>query len=78
MKRKHNNKTIQYTQSPTNMKVGYTLFACNKPKVHINNVSVSVRKITPIQCYTCTECNSIFDARQKLKKYTREENEGKF
>ena len=60
------------------MKVGYTLFACKKPKVHTNNVSVSVRKKTPIQYYTCTECNSIFDARQKLKKYTREENEGKF
>ena len=29
MKRKHNEKTIQYTQSPANRKVGYTRFARN-------------------------------------------------
>ena len=29
MKRKHNGKTIQYTPSPTNRKVGYIWFACN-------------------------------------------------
>ena len=46
---------------------------------------VSVKKIIPketpkrpIQCYNCTECNSTFDARHKLKKHTREQHEGKF
>ena len=33
MKRKYNDKTIQYTPSPTNRKVGYSLFACNSCKV---------------------------------------------
>ena len=33
MKRKHNDKTIQYTPSPTNRKVGFTWFACNSCKV---------------------------------------------
>ena len=35
-------------------------------------------KTIPKQCYNCTECNSTFDARQKLNKYTREQHEGKF
>ena len=46
---------------------------------------MSVKKIfsketpkRPIQCYNCTECNSTFDARHKLKKHTREQHEGKF
>ena len=46
---------------------------------------MSVKKIIPketpkrpIQCYNCTECNSTFDARHKLKKHTREQHEGKF
>ena len=32
---------------------------------------------SPVQCYNCTECNSTFDARHKLKNYTREQREGK-
>ena len=54
-------------------------------KVHTNTVHASVMKIipngtpsSPIRCYNCTECNSIFDARHKLKKHTREQHEGKF
>ena len=54
-------------------------------KVHTNTVHVSVKKIIPketpkrpIQCYNCTECNSTFDARHKLKKHTRKQHEGKF
>ena len=57
----------------------------NEPKVHTNTVHASVKKIIPketpkraIQCYDCTECNSTFDARHKLKKHTREQHEGKF
>ena len=57
MKSKHHDKTIQYTPSPTNRKVGYTWFACNsckvkkhtknKPKVHSNTVHASVKMIIP-------------------------------
>ena len=57
----------------------------NVLKVHTNTVHASVKKIIPketptslIQCYNCTECNSTFDARHKLKKHTREQHEGKF
>ena len=95
MKRKHNDKTIQYTPSLTNWKVGYTWFACNsckvkkcteiELKVNTNTFHTSVKNIIPketpkrpIQCYNCTECNSTFDARHKLKKHTREQHEGKF
>ena len=92
MKRKHNDKTTQYTPSPPNRKDGYIWFACNscnrtknKVKVHTNTVYASVKKIfpketpkRPIQCFKCTECNSAFYARHKLKKHTREQHEGKF
>ena len=54
------------------------------PKVHTNTVHTSVKKIipketpkSPIQCHNCTECNSTFDARHKLKNHTREQHEGK-
>ena len=57
MKRKHKDKTIQYTPNPTNRRVGYTWFACNsckvkiypetKLKVHTNTVHASVKKIVP-------------------------------
>ena len=30
----------------------------------------------PIQCYNCTECNTTFEARHKLKKHTTEQHEG--
>ena len=53
-------------------------------KVHTNTVHVSVKKkfskvtpIRPIQCYKCTEFNSTFEARHKLKKHTRKQHEGK-
>ena len=50
----------------------------NKRKVHTNTVHAFVKQIIPIQCYNCTECNSTFDGRHKLKKHTREQHEGKF
>ena len=89
-KRKYNDKTSQYTPSPPNRKVGYTWLQgknCtkNKVKAHTNTVYVYVKNIfpnetpkRPRQCYKCTECNSAFDARHKLKKHTREQHEGKF
>ena len=93
VKRKHNDKTIQYTTSQTNMKVGYTWFACNRFKVErhsenehkilTNTVHASVKKIIlketpkrPTQCYKCTEFNSTFYVRHKLRKHTREQREG--
>ena len=33
MKRKHNDKSVQYALSPTSRKVSYTQFACNSCKV---------------------------------------------
>ena len=57
MKRKHNDKTIQYTPSAIKRKVSYTWFACksfkvnntqhNELKVHTNNIHASVKKIIP-------------------------------
>ena len=35
MKRKHNDKTTQFIESPHIRKVGYTWFACNSCKVKI-------------------------------------------
>ena len=93
VKRKYNDKTIQCTTSQTNMKVGYTWFACNrfkverhsenKHKVHTNTVHASGKKIIPkespkrpIKCNKCTEFNSTFYVRHKLRKHTREKREG--
>ena len=55
--KKHNDKTSQYTPSPTNTKIDYTRClskSCkvlkrteNKPKVHTNTVHASVRNIIP-------------------------------
>ena len=57
MKRNHNDKTIQYTPSPTNRKVGYTWFSCknckvkkrteNELKVHNKTVHMSNKNILP-------------------------------
>ena len=57
MKQKHNNKSIQYTPSPSNRKIGYTWFSCksckvkkrteNELKVHNNNFHMSIQKIIP-------------------------------
>ena len=49
-----------------------------KLKVHTNTVYALVKKLIPMQCYNCTECNSTFDARKKLKKSTIEQHKGKF
>ena len=55
----------------------------NMPKVHTNTVHASEKTIipkatpkSPIQCFNCTEYNSTFDAKHKLKKHTKELHEG--
>ena len=89
IKRKHNNKTIHYISSPTNVKICYTRFVCNSFKVkkcaEKNKIKVytqTVRKRTPketnkspVQCYICTECNLTFDT--KVKKHNVEQHKGK-
>ena len=41
------------------------------------SVKKTIPKETPKRPIQCTECNSTFDARHKLKEHTREQHEGK-
>ena len=54
MKRKHNDKTIQYTPSATNRKVSYTWFAWNSFKV--NNTQKTSLKSIPTLFKHLTVC----------------------
>ena len=57
MKRKHNNKVLQYTPGPTNRNVGYTWFSCksckvkkrteNELNIHYNTMHMSITKVLP-------------------------------
>ena len=80
MKRKYNDKTIQFTPSPTNRKVltpglRVTVSRFKKAqKTCQKSIPILLMKSIPmetpkslIQSYNCTECNSTFDARHKLK-----------
>ena len=74
------NRKVDYTWFACNSRKVKDPHKKNKFEFHTNTAHASVKKIIPkdtpnqpIQCYNCTECNSTFDARHKLKKRTREQ-----